>query len=629
MSLHPALRRLLLGAAAVALLIVGTALPASAHPTLLSTTPEAGYSVSTAPEQITLVFDEPVSVAAHGVRVLNADGNEIRTSPVMADQQGRRLTLRLLGAPAAGRYVVRWQVTAQDGDVVDSGFDFAIATGAAGLEGRETPGTAGFPVVVALRWLLFLALAGALGGLTGTRIAERTMPDAVHPRPLVRASATVGLLAAIGLLIQLTVAAGTSRTTPLLAVEAAGFATAAFGHRVRWLAGVALLAVVAAEGFRNHLGTQHGIVGALLLIVHLTAASIWIGALAHLLRVTRANRGRTAETRAAFLAYARIALTLFAVVVASGTIGALLLIPTLQDLITTSYGLALSAKVAVVVIATLLAIAGRRRLATRRGRLDGPPRAEATTLVAVLVAAAILVSLPTPAPATNDLAYPPPASGPVLRLGTLAGQISVGIAASENQLEVRLRVPDDRTQLGETDPPPYRITARVSTTGQAAATITLRPCGPGCFVGPVPWRTGTNYLDLRVDTDGWHGGAAVLPVHWPAQIASDILPRIRQTMLKQPAIRIVETVTSDTTASTPRPQTVTVTGQDFLDSEPYGNPPDPQTAVRRTPTGHLVVTFGLPAEGIQVQIETDRDYRIVAETLTAPKHLTRRTFVYP
>jgi copper transport protein len=42
-----------------------------------------------------------------------------------------------------------------------------------------------------------------------------------------------------------------------------------------------------------------------------------------------------------------------------------------------------------------------------------------------------------------------------------------------------------------------------------------------------------------------------------------------------------------------------------------------------------VLTFGLPAEGIHVELEIDASHRIVRETLSASKHLTHRTFRYP
>ena len=49
----------------------------------------------------------------------------------------------------------------------------------------------------------------------------------------------------------------------------------------------------------------------------------------------------------------------------------------------------------------------------------------------------------------------------------------------------------------------------------------------------------------------------------------------------------------------------------------------------RRPGGHTVLLFGLPAEGVHVELEVDTSYRIVRKTLAAPKHLTRRSLSYP
>ncbi|WP_083933562.1 copper resistance CopC/CopD family protein [Kribbella catacumbae] len=618
-------------ACVVPLVLFGTALPARAHPTLLSTTPEAGYSVSSAPDQVTMVFDEAVSVEARGVRIENDHGEQVSTDEVVSEQGGRRLVVRVLDDLQAGRYVVRWRVTAQDGDVVDADFDFAVATDPSSLRGRETASTAAFPVVSILRWLFFLGLVGLLGGLVGERIARRTAPEAVAPRSLVRPAALLGMLATSGLLVQLVVSSGgMNRAGYLLGLETLGLAVvAALGGRTRWwLAAPPILLVVAAESLRNHLGTQRGAVGVVLIAVHLVAIAVWVGSLVHLVRVALANRGGTGVGRA-FAAYSRLALGLFVLVATTGTVSALLLVPSLSALTGTTYGLTLLAKLGLVIGVAVLAWFGRRRLSGSPASLTRAARREAAALVIVLAASAILVSLPTPAPATADIGYPPPVNGPVIRLGTLAGQIAVGIAASENQLEVRLRVPDDQNQLGETRPPDYRVAARANAPGHAAEAVSLRPCGPGCFVGPVPWRPGTGYADLRVDAPGWTGGAAVFPIHWAPVVSGDALPRVRAAMLAQPLIRVVETVTSDTSRPAPKPQTVTLTGRQFLDSDPYGSPPDPDVVLRPRPAGGGVLTFGLPAEGVHVELEVDASYRIIRETLAAPKHLTQRTFSYP
>ncbi|MGH9250469.1 MAG: copper resistance CopC family protein, partial [Acidimicrobiales bacterium] len=132
-------------------LLIGGAGQAVAHPTLLATTPEAGYAVATAPRQLVMAFDEPVEPGA--VAVLGDGGEAVRTGPVAVDQGGRRLVVPLREDLAAGRYVVRWTVTAQDGDVVESAFDFAVGTSSAGLRGRSGEQSPGLPVVVLLRWL--------------------------------------------------------------------------------------------------------------------------------------------------------------------------------------------------------------------------------------------------------------------------------------------------------------------------------------------------------------------------------------------------------------------------------------------------------------------------------------------
>lgn len=625
-----AVRRLLLFSAAVVLLAIGTAAPASAHPTLLTTTPEAGYSVATAPSRISMVFDEPVTIEPHGVQVKADDSSKIPTSDVIRDLGGRRLAVALTTKLKPGRYVVTWELTAQDGDVVDSGFDFAVGTGSADLQGRGGTATNALPLVVTLRWLFFLALAGVLGSLVGERIARRCVPDATVPRSLIRSAAVLGALATGGLLLHLAATTGWSgRAAVLLAIETGGLLLTALigGRKPWWMIAPPLLVVVIAETLRNHLGTQRGPIGAVLIAIHLVAIAMWIGALAHLLRVAHANRGT--PIRSAFVLYARIALWLFLLVAASGTAGAVLLIPTFGDLTSTAYGRVLLVKLWLVATVAALAWWARRRLSGDRGRVGKPVRAEVSALIAVLATSALLISLPTPAPASQEAGYPPPVTGPVVRLGTLTGQIAVGIAASQGQLEVRTRVPDDSVQLGESDPPSFRVTARTTVTGRPAATVALRPCGPGCFIGPVSWPAGVTVVDIRADAPGWQGGAAVFQVRWVPHISSGLLAKVRAAMDRQRNIRVVESVTSDTSRPAPPSHTLTVDGPEFLDSEPYSDPPDPETITRSQPGGHTIVTFGLPAEGTYAELELDASYRIVTETLAAPKHLTHRSFTYP
>ncbi|MFG1621960.1 copper resistance protein CopC [Kribbella sp. NPDC049227] len=620
-------RRWGLVACLVPVVLFITAPQASAHPTLLSTTPAAGYSVASRPSAITMVFDEPVSVAPHGVRVEDNRGHAVATSEVALEQGGRRVVVNTLEAMPAGRYVVRWEVTAQDGDVVAADFDFAVAA-AVELSGAESGSSTGFPVIALLRWLFFLSLVGLLGGIVGERLVHRAVPAATRPRSLVRPSAAVGSLATVSQLVYVVVAtAGFGRAGLLLAVGVAGLVSlAALAHLMRWwMVATMTVVVILVEALRNHLGSQRGVSGALVIAVHLVALSVWLGALFHLLRVARANRGGV-PIRRAFAVYSRLAVALFLLVLVSGVIGALMLVPSPGALSGTAYGRTLLAKVALVVVVAVLAWVARRRLLSATGSsFTRPVRAEAVVLLVVLAASAVLVSLPSPAPATADLGYPTPAVGPVIRLGGLAGQIAVGVAASENQLEVRLHTPAGDTATNDTRPPAFDLTAKL---GGRDETVVLRPCGRGCFVGPVAWTAGLEHIELRVGATGWHGGIVSFPIRWAPHISRDALPRVRTAMLAQHDFRVVESITSDTTAPTPAAQSVTIDGPEFIDSDPYAGPPDPDVVVEPRPDGHRLLTFGLPAEGIHVELEVDASYRIVRETLADANHLANRTFTY-
>src|SRR5262245_38985213 len=49
--------------------LLGPAGPAFAHASLLTSTPAAGYSVSTSPQALTLVFDQPVAIGARPLQL--------------------------------------------------------------------------------------------------------------------------------------------------------------------------------------------------------------------------------------------------------------------------------------------------------------------------------------------------------------------------------------------------------------------------------------------------------------------------------------------------------------------------------------------------------------------------------
>ena len=126
--------------------------------------------------------------------------------------------------------------------------------------------------------------------------------------------------------------------------------------------------------------------------------------------------------------YANAAVWLFAVVVLTGVVSALVLVP-LGSLLSTGYGIMVIVKAVLVAFVAAAAIAGRawlgRAVSAPEGRPPGPARAsrlECYGLAAVLAATAVLTVLTPPAtPARGVTARAAHAVGSTRRAGQPAG----------------------------------------------------------------------------------------------------------------------------------------------------------------------------------------------------------------
>ncbi len=274
----------------------------------------------------------------------------------------------------------------------------------------------------AARWLLLAGLSLALGGLAGRGLARQYIaredtPDAPAPLPppwALRGS-LIGLAASAALLIIARAGPGVaarlarppvvgleSRATGVIAaVEFACFALAALTLRLRqpgWslppLFGVAL-----AEGIRAHPEGSIPVAGALLTFCHLLPGVVWAGMLVYTARAAIAWRAYPRPVQGLFRFHGMAAAWLFAVVVVTGVLSALLLVP-VGSLVTTTYGRVLLAKAAVVTVAAALALATRARLRHPAEPGAGLPlvtRLEIGALAAVLAVTGLLTVLMPPA----------------------------------------------------------------------------------------------------------------------------------------------------------------------------------------------------------------------------------------
>ena len=245
-------------------------------------------------------------------------------------------------------------------------------------------------LIAVARWLMLAGLAGALGGLAGRGLARqyKGAVPAPLPAPWALRSSLLGLAAAaaltaviFGARALLTLPAPPA-VAPLLTtgqgvltgIECAAFALAAGALRLRQpgLSVIPLLGVVLAEAIRAH---PEGIVpvgGALLSVVHVLPAVMWAGMLAYTLRAALAWRHDPVAMRGLVRLYANAAVWLFAVVVATGVVSALVLVP-LGSLLTTGYGIMVIVKAVLVAAVASMAIAGRAWLGRAPARGNDAP----------------------------------------------------------------------------------------------------------------------------------------------------------------------------------------------------------------------------------------------------------------
>ena len=334
--------------------------------------------------------------------------------------------------PAAGAHHIAWAA--------------ALASGATralpGAVPASAPlGTPALWLTGGARWLLLAGLSLALGGLAGRGLARQYVaredtPDAPAPLPppwALRGS-LIGLAASAALLIiartgpvvaaQLArppvVGLGSRATGVIAAVEFACFALAAVTLRLRrpgWSV-APLFGVVLAEGIRAHPEGSIPVAGALLTYCHLLPGVLWAGMLVYTARAAIAWRAYPRAVQGLFRFHGMAAAWLFAAVVVTGVVSALLLVP-VGSLVTTTYGRVLVAKAALVAVAAALALASRARLRhppEPGARLPLVTRLEIGALAAVLAVTGLLTVLTPPAkPIYTGRARS--AAAPVVRAG--------------------------------------------------------------------------------------------------------------------------------------------------------------------------------------------------------------------
>jgi copper transport protein len=509
--------------AAAAAIALANAAEASAHASLLQTTPVNGAVVATTPARVALRFNEPVETAFGSVRVYNADAVRVDSGKTERPTSDT-VQVGLPGKLPRGTYTVAWRVISADTHPVHGAFTFSIGAVQAGaadvaarvLASEKTPEwvSIAFWVVRFLSLLLVLAVAG---GAVSLAVCLRDAGRGLRRRLAIAVAVAAGLLVPVslaGIVLEGAEAGGYGvwraahgdvvsavldtrfgqawLARASLAALVAVLAVAVSFRPDRWLlAGLAVCAVglVPTLTVAGHSGV--GSAGELAAdLVHAGAAAAWVGGLAvvGLALVLAAREERWPLARRAVPRFSTLALVSVVALLTAGIISGYLEVRAWRGLWETTYGVLLLVKASIVLVLVLLGAHNRFRSVPRlragiasavdRRRFLGVVAAELAIMVTAVGVTAALIAEP---PAKAQVAP----SGPVAattRVGPYELNLVVDPAKTgPNQIHLYL--------LDRSGQPAEVSGAEISASYPAARVGPIdqdaRRAGPGHFVVPA------------------------------------------------------------------------------------------------------------------------------------------------
>lgn len=378
------------------------------HAALNSATPADGSVLAAAPQQVELVFSEPVSPLA--LRLVGPGGGAQALGRFAL--KDRTVAIKLPAALANGTYALSWRVVSEDGHPVGGALVFSVGT--PGGTAPDLGEQADRPVRL-LVWLsrfgLYLGLFLACGAAASRAWVG---PLGRGARRFATAMAGLGLLclpvalgaqgldalgASLSAFFQPAVWKAAAATSYLWTIILAAIALTLAFVGIRWQArGASIVGLfsavvaglaLASSGHASAAHPQWLMRSAVFL--HASAIAAWVGALFPLALALRSEAGMDALRR-----FSSGIVLVVAVLLLSGVVLAWVQVETPAALLATAYGRVLLAKLALVAFVFLLAGFNRWRL-TRRVDAGDLPAARAMTRIIAIELAALVVILGTAA----------------------------------------------------------------------------------------------------------------------------------------------------------------------------------------------------------------------------------------
>jgi len=353
-----------------------TATPgAFAHAILQESNPSNNSVVRTSPKTVSLRFNEAVETAFGSIRVYDCGGGRVDSGKILRptkDSVAVKIDRRL----AQGTYTVTWRVISADSHPVAGAFVFNVKKANAGsckqVFGAKTPGTvdALFKFMRALDFALILAV---VGGAVALLVVLRSAAPALRSRLFrVLAGLAIGLVlvGALCIVLQGAVAGGFGLSEAFRVDTVRSVLETRFGKAFLWQMGIAavvgalalfasrsprleafplfailLLPTLSAAGHARTSGTLAYLAD----LVHLTAASCWVGGLAFtVLALVLAGDDRWPLASRAVPRFSILAVVSVIALIAAGSLRGYEEVKAFHGLWDTTYGKLLLAKIALV-----------------------------------------------------------------------------------------------------------------------------------------------------------------------------------------------------------------------------------------------------------------------------------------
>ena len=373
------MRRALI-ASAVLLVALATAPAAYAHATLQSSTPAGNAIVRESPPTVTLQFSEAVETAFGSIRVYNCGGERVDSGSVERPSDSS-VAVNLDSGLPAGTYTVTWRVISADAHPVAGAFVFHVKAASESGEceqvfGKEsTPDSvdALFKFVRALDFALILLVVGGAAALA--LILRSAAPELRAMLYRILAGLAVGLVVAciLCIVLQGAVAGGFGLSEAFRWDTVDSVLQTRFGEAFLWQLGLAAViapgAFLASRSRKDTLGLLVLVPAVLLLptlsaaghartsgtlaliadVVHIAAASMWVGGLAFtLLALLLAGEDRWPLASRAVPVFSLLAVGSVVTLIIAGTVRGYEEVQAFHGLWDTTYGKLLLLKIGFV-----------------------------------------------------------------------------------------------------------------------------------------------------------------------------------------------------------------------------------------------------------------------------------------